>query len=172
MSACSFLGRWRGRPGSPLSAGMASMHGSNSIESCRLAPLTNTTNGMPRASTTICRLEPSLPLSVGLGPVCWPPGGLGLSSRQCWLVPNRSGHAHAGESTSRGATTPTLRRPANHAIDASKSCHYRSPWIELVLPRDVCLKHKQDSIEGCLIADSALARASLVGWNKGGDQGL
>ncbi len=29
---------------------------------------------MPRASTTMCRFDSSLPRSVGLGPVSWPPG--------------------------------------------------------------------------------------------------
>lgn len=58
------------RPARPLSAGKASMQGSNSMESCRLAPLTRITNEMPRASTTMCRLDPNFPLSVGLGPVC------------------------------------------------------------------------------------------------------
>lgn len=41
---------------------------------CLLAPLTKTTNGIPWASTTMCRLEPSLPLSVGFGPDSSPPG--------------------------------------------------------------------------------------------------
>src|SRR5450830_284116 len=41
-----------------------------------------------------------------------------------------------------------------------------------VFPRDACLKHKQNSIESSLITDNALARAYLVGWNKGGNQGL
>lgn len=38
-----------------------------------MAPLMRITSGMPLASTTICRLEPSLPLSVGLGPFPSPP---------------------------------------------------------------------------------------------------
>jgi len=42
---------------------------SNILESCLFAPLTKITKGMPQASTTMCRLEPSLPQSVGLGPV-------------------------------------------------------------------------------------------------------
>src|SRR5258708_28504460 len=46
---------------------------------------------MPLASTTMCRLEPSLPLSVGFGPVSWPPGGLVPRSHQCWPGSNRFG---------------------------------------------------------------------------------
>ena len=38
MPACNSLGRWRGRLGSPRSAAMASIHCSNSIQSCRLVP--------------------------------------------------------------------------------------------------------------------------------------
>lgn len=60
------------------------------IESCLFAALTSTTRGMPRASTTIWRLQPSLPRSVGLAPVSWPPRGLELTSHQCWPEPNRS----------------------------------------------------------------------------------
>lgn len=41
---------------------------------CRFTPLNKITRGMPLAFTTMCRLEPSLPLSVGLGPVSWPLG--------------------------------------------------------------------------------------------------
>lgn len=43
-----FAGTFAGCPDKPLIAGIASTHGSNSIESCLLAPLTRTTNGMPR----------------------------------------------------------------------------------------------------------------------------
>lgn len=39
----------------------------------------------------MCRLEPSLPLSVGLGPVSWPPGGLVPKSHQCWPGSNQFG---------------------------------------------------------------------------------
>lgn len=172
MSACNFLGRWRGRPAKPLSAGMASMHCSKSMESCRLAPLTNTAKGMPLASTTMCLLEPSLPLSVGLGPVCGPPGAWNCRAvnagsfpidlvmltkanqhRMVQLPPHPSGLPIAQSTPTRHATAEA------HGLGQ-------------VFPGDTCLKHKQNSIESSLIADSALARASLVGWNKGGDQGL
>lgn len=85
----------RTRPGKPATTGIASMHFSNSMESCLLAALTRITSGMPLASTTICRLEPSLPLSVGLRPVSWPSGGLAPRSHLCLLGSNQSGHARA-----------------------------------------------------------------------------
>ena len=50
---------------------------------------------MPLASTTRCRLEPSLPLSVGLGPVSWLPGGLVPMSHRCWPGSNQSGRVRA-----------------------------------------------------------------------------
>ena len=43
----------------------------------------------------MCRLEPSLPVSVGLGPVCGPPGGLVATSRQRSLGSNQSGRPRA-----------------------------------------------------------------------------
>ena len=70
-------------------------HLSNSIESWQFKPLTSITRGTPRASTTMCRLEPSLPVSVGLGPVCGPPGGLVATSRQRSLGSNQSGRPRA-----------------------------------------------------------------------------
>lgn len=79
-------------------------------------------------------LEPSLPLSVGLGSVCGHTGGLELSSRQRWLVPNQFGHIDEGESTSHGAIAPAPQRPAHRAVDANMSCHGQSPWIGASLP--------------------------------------
>ncbi len=68
-------GQRRGRPGLPPIGGKASINSSNTTESCRLAPVTHTAKGMPLRSTIRCRLLPSLPRSVGFGPVYGPPGG-------------------------------------------------------------------------------------------------
>ena len=38
-----------------------------------LAAVTTTASGAPRWSVSVCRFVPSLPRSVGLGPVCAPP---------------------------------------------------------------------------------------------------
>lgn len=54
--------------------GVASTNLSNTTESCRLAPMAQNISGMPCRSVTRRRLSPSLPLSVGLGLVCEPPG--------------------------------------------------------------------------------------------------
>src|SRR3989475_3548225 len=81
---------------------------------------------MPLASTTMCRLEPSLPLSVGFGPVSWPPGGLVPRSHQCWPGSNRFGHVHASESAWLGAAAPRHQRHSSRADAASKSCRCRS----------------------------------------------
>lgn len=53
---------------------MESISISNTIESCRLAPVIHSAKGRPRRSTMMCRVLPSLPRSVGLGSVSWPPG--------------------------------------------------------------------------------------------------
>src|SRR3989475_2397747 len=121
---------------SDLIAGIASTHLSNILESCRFAPLTKITSGMPLASTTMCRLEPSLPLSVGFGPVSWPPGGLVLRSHQCWPGSNRFGHVHASESAWLGAAAPRHQRHSSRADAASKSCRCRSPGIGEGLPME------------------------------------
>lgn len=48
---------------------------SNTTESCLLAPVTQKISVMPGQSMMMWRLLPSLPLSVGLGPVHCPPVG-------------------------------------------------------------------------------------------------
>jgi hypothetical protein len=122
----------------PAIAGITSTHFSNISESCLFAPLTKITSGMPLASTTMCRLEPSLPLSIGLGPVSWPPGGLVPRSHQCWPGSNRFGHVHASESAWPGSTVPRHQRSSSRAGAASKSCRCRSPGIGEGLPME-CL---------------------------------
>ncbi|SMR02890.1 hypothetical protein PD5205_01583 [Xanthomonas fragariae] len=66
---------WFATTGLPPIGGKASINSSNTTESCRLAPVTHTAKGMPLRSTIRCRLLPSLPRSVGFGPVYGPPGG-------------------------------------------------------------------------------------------------
>jgi hypothetical protein len=55
-----------------------------SLEHHRLAPVTQKISGMPWRSVMMWRLLPSLPLSVGLGPVYWPPGGWPRWPHPCW----------------------------------------------------------------------------------------
>ncbi len=53
--------------------GMASTRGSSWVESWALAAERRTASGIPFRSTTRWYLEPALPRSVGLGPVCFAP---------------------------------------------------------------------------------------------------
>lgn len=101
LSAWSLSGRLRGRPSRPGTAGMASTRSSRTTESCRLAPVTTSAKGRPRRSTMRWRLLPSLPRSVGFGPVCWPPGGWPPPRHRYLPDSNRSGHAHANASAGR-----------------------------------------------------------------------
>lgn len=64
-------------------------------EPCRLAPLARMTSGVPLASTTIWRLEPSLPRSVGLWPASCP-RVFGAEELSSWPGSNQSGRADAG----------------------------------------------------------------------------
>ena len=90
----------------------------------------------PLASRTMRRLEPSLPMSVWLGPAsCLPPGA--------WY----RGAINAG--------------PALLDLVVLK-----------VFPRDACLQHEQDAVEGSLVADRELARTAFDRRNEGGDQAL
>lgn len=77
LSACRWAGRARGQPRGPRTRRTASSTGSNMRQSCRLAGLSFTASGVPRRPTRTCRLVPSRPRSVGLGPVSAPPFGRG-----------------------------------------------------------------------------------------------
>ncbi len=126
MSACSLTGRLWDWPFSPDTAGIASTVCSNAVESCRLAPVTVTASGMPRASTTMCRFDPSLPRSVGLGPVSSPSGGLKRWPHQGSLVPNRSGRVHAVGAALPDAVGPIHLQRASRVAGASMSCRCRN----------------------------------------------
>ena len=129
-----FAGRLRARPGKPSMAGIATMHFSNIMESCLLAPLTRIISGMPLASTTRCRLEPSLTRSMGSEPVCCSFGGLAPRSHRCWLGSNQSGHARADAPAWLGANAARRHWHSSHASAASRSYHCRNPRTEASLP--------------------------------------
>lgn len=99
-----------------------------------VALLTKTTNGMPWASTMMCRLEPNLPLSVGLGPASWPPGGLAPRSHQCWHGSNQFDYVREGEQAWLGAVAARYLQHSSHANAANTSCRCRSPKLEASLP--------------------------------------
>ena len=126
------------------------MHFLNIMESCRLAPLNSTTNGTPRASTTMCRLVPSLPRSVGLGPVSWPPGGLAPMSHRCWLnlVVLTQAHQHGLMQLvpyTRSIPVPQAP-PAGHAASSAQR-------LRQVFPRDARMQHEQDAVESGFVAN-------------------
>src|SRR5688572_33236153 len=52
---------------------MAPRSAGNCVSSLTLAAVVRTTSGTRSASVSTWRLQPSLPRSVGLGPVCAPP---------------------------------------------------------------------------------------------------
>ena len=76
-----------GLPDRPRTASTAS---SSALESWTLAAVWITAKGTPSRSSTTWRLEPDLPLSVGFGPVFWPPRGPARSPSPKMHAPNRS----------------------------------------------------------------------------------
>lgn len=131
-----FAGRLRARPGKPSMAGIATMHFSNIMESCLLAPLTRIISGMPLASTTRCRLEPSLTRSMGSEPVCCSFGGLAPRSHRCGPSSNQSGHVRAYTPASPDAISASRRWHSSHISVASRACHCRSPRTGEGLPME------------------------------------
>jgi hypothetical protein len=76
LSAWSLAGRFRGRPDlprGPMIEGITSTSGNSCVESWVLVAERWIASGTPFRSTTRWYLEPGLPRSTGLGPVCSPP---------------------------------------------------------------------------------------------------
>ena len=135
-SACSLSGRRRGRPRRPVrTPGTASSVAASAMLSWRLAPLSMTPSGVPRASIlrhaqdrlTMWRLVPGLPLSVelgsvGFGPVASPPFS---RARLSCPAPPATSPAHrrlAAAPAACGAAPPTRPPPAMLPAAASSSC--------------------------------------------------
>src|SRR5215213_78526 len=92
LSACNLAGRLRGRPGrprGPMIDGMASTSGISCVASWALAAERRRASGTPFRSTTTWYLEPGLPRSTGLGPVCSPPFSPVRSNYPGWRGSNR-----------------------------------------------------------------------------------
>jgi hypothetical protein len=64
-------------------------------------------SGMPPRSTTTWRFEPDLPLSVGFGPVLWPPRGRPHSLSPKTPSPSRCGRLLPNDPGACGAAAPT-----------------------------------------------------------------
>jgi len=127
---------------------------------------------MPLASTTICRLEPSLPLSVGLGPVSWPAGAwhrgaIYAGSAPINLVMLAQTYQHGLVQTLPNVIgiPVTQAPPAGHTTAVTQGLRQVFPW-------DACLKHEQNAIKRCFIAHGELACTTFDGRCEGGDQGL
>src|SRR5439155_8933919 len=65
----SSFGRWRGRPGLPLTGPSPSTSGSSWVTSLRLPPVKVAASGIPDGSVSRWCFEPVLPRSTGEGPV-------------------------------------------------------------------------------------------------------
>lgn len=156
----SFVGVQFGRPFArlpfrPGTAGMAS----NAIESCRLAPVIVTARGMPRASTTMCRFEPSLPRSVGLGPVSWPPGGWRRWLHPGWRAPNRSAVFTQPAQQRQVQSMPYTGRLPISQTSPARHDTAEAQLLRAVFPRDAGLQHIQDAVERSSVIDRAPASA-------------
>ncbi len=73
LSAWSFVGRRRGRPGFPRTGGTASSSAAKTVISFRLPGVISWASGTPRRSVRRWRFVDGRARSVGLGPVCSPP---------------------------------------------------------------------------------------------------
>lgn len=134
LSACSLPGQRRGRPGLPAMGGKASTSSSKTTESCRLAPVTHNAKGTPLRSTIRCHLLPSLPRSVGFGPLYAPPGGTPHWPRPGWLGSGPACRLAAVRPAGPDAVDARRQRPANRATGANRSYRCRSPIPGAVLP--------------------------------------
>ncbi|EDT41972.1 hypothetical protein BamMEX5DRAFT_2240 [Burkholderia ambifaria MEX-5] len=124
----------RGWPVKPGTAGMASSVGSNAIESCRLAPVTLTASGVPRASTTMCRFDPSFPGSVGLGAILAPPTSHGAQRADARRI------LPAIQPSAYGRRLQKRRRLALSSVQKTQA----------VQPRSSSLSHKRKLAAGWL----------------------
>ena len=79
--------------------------------------------------TAIWRLLPSLPLSVGLGPICSPPGGWPRSHHRCSHGSSQSHRIHAIARSTPDTGAPTRLRSARPVVDASTPWRYRNPSV-------------------------------------------
>ena len=122
-SACSLLGRVRGRSRLPeRTPGTASSVGASAMLSWRFAPVTVRASGVPRASVTAWRLVPGLPRPVGLGPVAAPPFWRQWTGCRATPGPNPTRLPGAGVRAAHGAAAPTPLTAASRVAAASRAC--------------------------------------------------
>ncbi len=162
-------GLLRGCPSKPVIAAIASTHFSDILESCLFAPLTKITRGMPLASTTMCRLEPSLPQSVGLGPVSWPPRGLGaeepsmLARLQSIWSCSRKRDSMAWCNCSQTPAAFKSRRCSQHVMPLP----YQRDWGRSSQGMPVCRRNKMPLRAASLLTASLRAPPLAEGTKAG-----
>ncbi|EIF32046.1 hypothetical protein BCh11DRAFT_07622 [Burkholderia sp. Ch1-1] len=125
--------------GLPTQAGHCGYRINRALERYRIVPVrTRHRDRQGNASGIYDEVSfvPGLPLSVGLGPLSWPPGGWQRWPHPRLPVPSQSGHARATGEASPDAACPPRPRPASPASVASKSCRYRNPVPAVGLPKE------------------------------------
>ena len=79
--------------------------------------------------------QPSLPRSVGFGPVLLPRGGMALWLNQCWRAPTRSGQIRAIGGAWPHSVSARRLPAANHVGGAASNSYRRhSPVLEEGIP--------------------------------------
>lgn len=119
----------------------------------------------------MCRLEPSWPLSVGLGPVscpgAWHRGVINAGPAPINLLMFTQAGQHGLMQLLPDTSSVPVEQapPASHAASLSKGLRKVFPWNN-------CLQHEQEAIEGSVIADRELGRTTSSKRHGGQDQGL
>lgn len=134
-------------------AGIASLHRSNIRAPCLFAPLARTISGMPLPSRTMCRLEPTFPLTVGLRPDFWPPEWA-LKSQLCWPGSNRFGRVHASASALTDATSNSRVGLIRHQKPWQRRCD-RAGSYSLML------------VKVCASGAGGIQRTNFPDWHSG-----
>ena len=115
---------------------MASTISSSALESWTLAAVWITASGTPFRSTTTWRFDPDLPLSVGFGPVFWPPRGRPRLPSPKMPAPSRSRPPCPGDPRASFGVDPTHPpRAMLRGVASSRSCPSRSPSPSGASPR-------------------------------------
>jgi len=141
--------------------GMASLWGRTRVEWWALATAARTASGMPRRVTTRCYVDPGLPRSTGLGPVCAPPFGLDAEAV----------HAHPPPIDSSLVAEPVEQPRVQPLPDSGRlpvgqppSAGGAAPTAQLFRhqpPRAACAQDEADAAEGGTVGDTGAITPGL-----------
>ena len=158
---------------------MASTRSSNWVEPWALAAESRTVRGMPVRSTTRWYLEPGLPRSVRLGPVCSPPF-LARTLRLSRLARLQS-RAASSPDQFRSVSCSRCQTPAScqsrHRLQQVTPLPHpsslgNSPTDSLFAARRQCLQGRRDSaLAGDHLSDLVAPSATRVQWLPRGRRG-